>query len=151
MEDACRNGQLETVKWLHSVGCDPTAQNNDAICSAAEKGHLEVVKWLYEKGCQGKSGALSGIRQSEALSYDPTAQNNRTICYAAERGRLETVKWLLSIGCWHQKVKYKIVYDSLQENKCKMNTLLNGKGYDYLKLDVLHHYNFTDYQVMQML
>jgi len=41
---ACRIGNLDTVKYLVSLGCDPKAFNNTAIQHASSNGHLEVVK-----------------------------------------------------------------------------------------------------------
>ena len=46
--NACKNGHLETSKWLRSEGCpwDEATTSN-----AAWRGHLDVLKWAIDNGC----------------------------------------------------------------------------------------------------
>ena len=56
MNNAAKNGHLETVKWLHfnrSEGCTIGAMD-----WAAAGGHLEFIKWLYvyrSEGCSKRA------------------------------------------------------------------------------------------------
>lgn len=77
-------GYLQVLKWLYSIGCDPTVDNH-AISLAAGRGHLHIVRWLYKIGS------------------DPTANNNDAIrtatIYGSMNGRFEVIQWLCSVGC----------------------------------------------------
>ena len=46
---ACRNGHLETVKYLVKVGADITAQNNWAVRLASKKGSTRCGKIPCQK------------------------------------------------------------------------------------------------------
>jgi hypothetical protein len=43
---ACRNGHLETVKWLVGLGGVDVHADNDYPLGACRNGKLEVVRWL---------------------------------------------------------------------------------------------------------
>ena len=43
---ASEEGNLETVKYLVSLGADVRADNDYAVRSASRNGHLETVKYL---------------------------------------------------------------------------------------------------------
>jgi hypothetical protein len=45
-------GRLDMVKWLHSVGCDPRAQDDLDIEWIIRNGYSELVEWLRSVGCQ---------------------------------------------------------------------------------------------------
>jgi len=70
---ACKNGNLDDVKYLVSLGCDPKVNNNYAIRHASSYGHLKVVKYLVSVGC------------------DPKACNNWAILDASAHGYLDVV------------------------------------------------------------
>jgi len=78
---ASAHDDLDLVKYLVSIGCDPQADENFPIRIAADNGNLEMVKYFVEIGC------------------DPTAQNNRPLRWATKSGNLDVVKYLTSIGC----------------------------------------------------
>ena len=79
--DSIEANDLETVKCLcSSVEVDPSAQDNDAIISAARRGHLEVVKYM----CW-----LDRV--------DICARNNLAAYWAAENGHFEAAKHLGSM------------------------------------------------------
>jgi len=44
-------GHLSIVKYLHSVGADPTAENNYAIKWASIYGHRLIFEYLQMNGC----------------------------------------------------------------------------------------------------
>jgi ankyrin repeat protein len=80
-EAAARNGQLETVKYLVSVGANIHANDDYAVQLAAGNGHLETVKYLVSVGA------------------DIHADNDYyAVQLAACNCHLETVKYLVSIG-----------------------------------------------------
>ena len=77
---ASRNGHLSVVEYLRSVGADPTANDNYPIILASNGGHLPVVKYLYSVGA------------------DITARDNTPITLACQNGHLDVVKYLQSVG-----------------------------------------------------
>src|SRR6056297_1918900 len=59
---ASRDGYLELLKYLVSIGCDPyqrcpdwKGDHNDLIEEASKNGHLDVVKYLVSIGCYSKT------------------------------------------------------------------------------------------------
>ena len=49
--NACRHGNLVTVKKLLESGCDPKINHNWAMLWASINRHLDIVKYLLEYGC----------------------------------------------------------------------------------------------------
>jgi len=83
--EACRKGELETVKRLLSEGINANSRpmgEDPPLMVAAKMGHLEIVQFLHEKGADINS---RNYRKSTPLSE------------AARMGRLEIVQFL------HQK------------------------------------------------
>lgn len=72
----CKNGNLELVKYIHSLGI----KNEVALAHAADNGHLNVVKYLISNG------------------YDIHYYNNYALRLAADSGHIEVVKYLVSLG-----------------------------------------------------
>ncbi|MCL5733225.1 MAG: ankyrin repeat domain-containing protein [Patescibacteria group bacterium] len=66
----------ELTKELIKVGADIHANNDGALCLAAEYGHLEVVKFLLENGS------------------DVHAENDEALRWAAHKGHLEVANFL---------------------------------------------------------
>ena len=48
--EACKIGDLETVKFLAENGADIRAQDDTPIFFASTNGHLEIVKYLFSQG-----------------------------------------------------------------------------------------------------
>src|SRR5436190_1827039 len=71
INDVCKNGHLEIVKYLHECNIEPT---DYAINDASKNGNLEMVKYLTE------------------YCIDP---DEYSIQLACENGHLEVVKYLL--------------------------------------------------------
>jgi len=75
---ASKNGYLQIVELLLTLGSDPSTKNNNAIRSASENGHLAVVERLLKDP-----------------RVDPSAKNNNAIRLASVRGYLAVVERLL--------------------------------------------------------
>lgn len=78
---ANRSGNLNLVKWLCSIGCNPFRWHDYLIGEASGLGNLHIVKFLHKIGC------------------DPTEGNNNAIRLASRQGHLHIVKFLTHIGC----------------------------------------------------
>lgn len=77
--DACKNGDVETVKcFLADYTFDPSTDKNLAIQKASIMGHVEVVRLL-----------LTDSR------VNPTDRNDSAIRWASYTGHTEVVKLLL--------------------------------------------------------
>ena len=77
---SAEHGQLDTIKYLISIGVDVQSWDNYAIRYAADRGHLDTVKYLVSMGA------------------DVHSCNNDAFIWAAYFGQLDTVKYLVSIG-----------------------------------------------------
>ncbi len=75
---AAAAGDILLLEQLLSCGADPSADDNAAVCAAAENGHGNVVERL-----------LQDVR------VDPSARQNFAIRCAAQRGHLAVVERLL--------------------------------------------------------
>ena len=76
---ASKKGHLEVIKYLVSLGADIRADNDEAVRWASYYGHLEVVKYLVSMGADIKA-------------------NNETVRLASYYGHLKMVKYLVSMG-----------------------------------------------------
>ena len=70
---AARDGYLETLKWLRTVGC-PWDENT--LCSAAANGFLDIIKWAIENGC-------------------PIEKSSTIFKLSAVYGHLHILKWFM--------------------------------------------------------
>lgn len=52
---------LEMTKYLIEMGCDIKAHSNVAIRNASERGDIDLVKFLYEKGCRSDRAVIEAI------------------------------------------------------------------------------------------
>ena len=104
---ASRHGHLPIVKYLHSVGADPTTKDNDPIRWACVNGHLSVVEYLHSIGADptyesikraSSGGHLDVVKYLCSVGVDPTADNNAPIKIAVHNGHLDVVKYLHSVG-----------------------------------------------------
>ena len=128
---AATEGQLETVKWLHTntyAEC-----TTDAMDDAARNGHLDVVKWLHENRTEGCTTAAMD--------------------FAAKNGHLDVVKWLhenRTEGCTVTAIGraaingHTDVVKFLHENRtegCYQNTIDFAAGYGHLEVVKFLHEN----------
>jgi ankyrin repeat protein len=77
---AAKNGDLELVKHLISIGCDIHADGDGPLWIACWHGHLEIVKYLVEHGA------------------DIHALHEYPLGCAAKNGHVEIVKYLIKQG-----------------------------------------------------
>jgi ankyrin repeat protein len=77
---AAQNSQLDTIKYLYSIGANIHALEDCALRSAADAGNLECVKYLVSVGA------------------NVHAKHNDALQNAAYRGHLDCVKYLISVG-----------------------------------------------------
>lgn len=100
---ACRNGRLETIKYLVKNIEEYSGKNgNSAIDWAAEKGHLDVIVWLYENGFnKHTSDGLYSAMKNEHVDVvnwylEHQENNNRKSLQikAIEQGEFSILKWL---------------------------------------------------------
>src|SRR3989338_7549375 len=80
MYEACKNGDLNTIKYLVSHGVDIRYDDDYVVRLASKYGHLEVVKYLVEQGA------------------DIRAYDDDSVGMASKNGHLEVVKYLVSQG-----------------------------------------------------
>ena len=99
---SCRFGDLETAKWLWSLGVnrdqtlvDLHALDEFAFRYSCMNGHLETAKWLWSLGIGVGVGVdvSSGQTQIDLHSYYDEAF--RLSC---TRGHIATAKWLWNLG-----------------------------------------------------
>jgi ankyrin repeat protein len=77
--NACRDGDLELVKYCLREGANIHAQNDFALRWASQNGHIEVVKYLVSQG-------------ADIHTFDDLA-----LQWASENGHIEVVKYLNSL------------------------------------------------------
>ena len=77
---ASENGQLKMVRFLHKVGVELNARNDEPLCRACDRGHLDIVRYLHQNG-----GKL-------------TARDNEPLCRAAAAGHVELVSYIHQNG-----------------------------------------------------
>lgn len=77
---SCKNGHLEIVKWLVSIGMDIYANNNEAFRLSCYKGHHHIAKWIYSVG-----------------SVNVHADINNAFIASCFGGHNDIAKWLISL------------------------------------------------------
>ena len=101
MEEACKNGDLERVKYLFEKG---TPIGRWAIIRASCEGHFGVVKYLLEKGAPIDTEAicravwLGNIKAVKYLFEKGAPVSGDALYFALEKGNPEVVKYLISIN-----------------------------------------------------
>jgi ankyrin repeat protein len=94
MNWACKNGHLEVVKYLHSVGKDCTTDDMDW---ASSNGHIEIVRFLHSINAKCTTYAM---------------------ILASENGHLNVVTFLhMNKKCIVQHGKCKTTYTNSSTNK----------------------------------
>lgn len=75
---AAENNQLEILKFLIGIGCDPTVNNNKVIRLAVQNNHVVIVDFLIKN-----------------YNCDPTVDDYYGIIEAAQKNHLEIIKYLI--------------------------------------------------------
>eukprot|EP01038_Epipyxis_sp_PR26KG_P013847 gene13847-18571_t len=96
-------GQLELIKWLHSLG--RFTIRNDYFLIACRRGHLEFAKWLYD------FGGIDIINDTEIFLE------------SCLNGRLDVAIWLYNISGSNIVVDF----DELLQSVCKKGMLPMAK------------------------
>ena len=122
---ASKDGDLEKVKYLVSVGADIHADNDYSIRIASERGHLEVIKFLVSVGADINSyneycvswasynGHLDVVKFLTSVGANIHSYDDESIRWASRNGHLDVVKFLVSIGAdIHIDNDYSIRYAS---------------------------------------
>jgi ankyrin repeat protein len=108
-------GNLSVIKFLvEKCGCDPSANNDDAIVCSARDGNMDVLKYLVSLGCDfcnqdywafnfsAMSGKLEIVKYFIEIGVDPTINDNIALKTAVTQNRVEVVNFLLSMDCYPQ-------------------------------------------------
>ncbi len=108
--EACRKGDLATLKALHKGGADITVQNNAAISLAADNGHLDCLTYLHQNGGDitaldnrpiigaTLNGHLDCLTYLHRNGADITARDNQAVIKAAANGHLDCLIYLHQNG-----------------------------------------------------
>jgi len=99
---AAAGGQLEALKYLHSIGCH---MDCGRVVSAAALGHMHVLKWARSNGAKLDSSACEAAAacgQLKALMWlhEQGCEWDESVCAnAAEYGRLAELRFAHENGC----------------------------------------------------
>lgn len=114
LEVSCRNGHLEVVKWIYSLGNITNIKS--AMYEACAGGHIEIAKWLHSIGilyqfCETDyvfggiynrriiNGARNHIEILEWLhGLGVDFSNDSIFLSSCIQGNIDIAKWLVSIG-----------------------------------------------------
>ena len=108
--DAVKDGDLEKVKYLVSLGADIRSGNDLAVQVASENGYIDVVKYLVSLGADirslndeavkwaSRNGHLETVKYLVLLGADFRSVNDWAVLWASYNGHFEMVKYLVSIG-----------------------------------------------------
>lgn len=108
--EKAKEGEIEVVKYLVSLGGDIHAYNDGALRWSAENGHLDVVKYLVSLGADinveegyvlrwsAHNGHLEVVEYLISQGAEIDACDNCALKWSAEYGQIEVVKYLVSQG-----------------------------------------------------
>ena len=109
----CKNGDLEQLKYLISIGADTSDDDNRPLFIAVAHNHMDIVKCLLEEDaditdevftCTSKHGNLEMVKYFVENGADVTARDNYAVRMASKNGHLEMVKYLVSEGACMDKL-----------------------------------------------
>jgi ankyrin repeat protein len=104
------NGQLDTIKYLHGLGCDLNSLNDCVLRFCSEHGFFDVVKYCIDSGSNVHSYNDEAIRKSciyghlDIVKYlvqsgaNYTVNSNEPLCKACSNGHIEVVRYLIGLG-----------------------------------------------------
>ena len=110
LKKACKYGNLEVLKYLHSRGVDIRSHYSDALKLASQYGHLEVVIYLVENGCKIRARNDYAVRSASARGHldvviylvergaNIRANNDYAIKWASHNGHHKVVNYLIKRG-----------------------------------------------------
>ena len=148
--DACRNGDLQTVKHLVSLDVDIKGNDNYAVKLASVHGYLEVVKYLVSLGANiraqydwslrwaSHNGHLNIVEYLVSIGADINAEHDWAVRHASKNGWLGIVKYLVSVGAdINAENDYAVRWASHYE-QLEMVEYLLSIGADAMKVDEKH-------------
>jgi ankyrin repeat protein len=114
---AAEFGRLEIIKYLESLGSDIKCNNSEALLWAAKNGHFETLEYLVEKGC------------------DVRNRDDQTLIYAAVNGRLNIVEYLIDHGCDFKNQKNEALVRSILYGRLNVALFLIKHNYEINGID----------------
>ena len=147
LNDACKNGDLELVKYLVEKGVHV---DDYAIRYASEYGHFEIVKYLFEKGAPISDWAISNASENghfEIVKYlfkKGAPIDEYAISFASGRGHYEIVKYLVSVNAprfTQDSEKISVIINNTRKYRTLLLPILEYKlGHpSYIVLDYLEY------------
>ena len=147
LNDACKNGDLELVKYLVEKGVHV---DDYAIRYASEYGHFEIVKYLFEKGAPISDWAISNASMHghlEIVKYlfeKGASIDIHAIHWALRSGRIDVVKYLVSVNAppyIHDSEKISVIINDTRKYRILILPILEYKlGHpSYIILDYLEY------------
>ncbi len=106
---AAKNGWLDIVEYLISMGANVHAQDDRALREASGKGHLPIVKYLLSRGADihvwyeeplrnaAINGHLAAVKYLIDHGADIHYETGRLVKFAILGGHLDTIGYLLDL------------------------------------------------------
>lgn len=133
---ACYYGNMETAKWLYSVGVDfhvitrPTSLiTSNPLCNAIEGGHTEIVAWLLS-----------------LFEYPPSGEVLIRLAFNA--GSVKTLQWLYSLTTYENDFNYfcrhnwGIIHDSIIQTGTPELLTFVIQLFTYYGIPLIINYNY---------
>lgn len=141
-ENAASGGHLDTLKWLHQIGCP---LGGSIVEQAAGGGHLHVLDWLWELDREAvqwgfrhsfddaiREGHIPAIEWAMKKGLPGPWEEAATLTLperASQLGNLDVVKWAVSLG---RKLSPYTVYYAAAWNKVRvLRWLIEEAGVSY--------------------
>lgn len=168
MEAACKNGNLEIIKWVHENYTKAFSSTNTAhsespydtpsfmFLNVIEYGELEVVKWVFEN-CFAHQTQANTIQQVH-LEYASESKDLNILkwlmdCPYADKDSLTVNSTMLYGACymanyemaeWMLEGEKKKDFSNQEHLELAFRIVCNQSDYDIAKLLILHRIPFSE-------